>query len=427
MKKIILILLLLIAAALIAPKFIGSVVETEHQSGVNKLNENPAITINSTSFTRQWFTGTAVTEVTILLQDEGIEDITLIVEESLAFGPVIFTEDGLEFALSYSQANINFKQLILDEEIETFINDKIHLSGLLTFSKNIVSKIVIDELSKEVDGNTVASAKAVGHFTVEDNNRLYGDFNWAGLTINTSDENFTLGEIQFSLDQTLIAGNYYQGNAVSTGDFAFSLASVAASDLEENTVFSLENLLVKAESTIDDDLMKITMGYSADKVETAGQKLENANIDIVIKHLNFIVMQEINTFMAELPADDEAMFTPEKMQKLSSLIEKVLVDDPVIEVKDFSVLTAEGKIESSMDINVDKTLFDATNVMSIIPAIKANASGKAPLPFFTNLGLASMVEMYVEQGLVIQNEEELSVKIKFSQGQLEINDKVIPM
>ena len=74
MKKIILILLLLIAAALIAPKFIGSVVESEHQSGVNKLNENPAITINSTSFTRQWFTGTALTEVTILLQDEGIED-----------------------------------------------------------------------------------------------------------------------------------------------------------------------------------------------------------------------------------------------------------------------------------------------------------------------------------------------------------------
>ena len=135
MKKLFIIILLLITSGLIAPKFIGSVVETEHQAGVDKLNENPAITINSTTFDGEWFGGKAITEMTILLQDEEIEDITIIVEENLSFGPVIFTDEGLEFALSYSQANINFKELLIDEEIETFINNKIHLSGLLTFSK----------------------------------------------------------------------------------------------------------------------------------------------------------------------------------------------------------------------------------------------------------------------------------------------------
>ena len=427
MKKLIITLLVLITVGLIAPKFIGSVVETEHQAGVDKLNENPAITINSTTFTSDWFGGKATTEMTILLQDDEIEDITIIVEENLSFGPVIFTDEGLEFALSYSQANINFKELLIDEEIETFINNKIHLSGLLTFSKSIVSKIVIDEVSKEVDGNKVASTKAVGYFTLEDNNRLYGDFNWAGLTATTSDESFTIGKIQFSLDQALIAGDYYQGNAISTGDFDFSISSIAAKDTTGNTVFTLDNLLIKAMSAVSNDLMTITMNYSADKVESAGQKLENANLDVVFNGLNIKVMQEINTLMAELSAVDEEMFSPENMQKLSLLTAKLLEDDPVVEIKDFSVQTPEGKIESSMQVSVDKKLFDTTNIMSIIPAIKADANGKAPMPFFAKLGLAPMVDMYVQQGFIVQKEEELSFKVNFTQGQLNVNGNVIQL
>lgn len=427
MKKLFILILVLITACLVAPTFIGSTVETEHQSGINKLNENPAININSTVFTRQWFTGKALTEMTILLQEEGIEDITIIVEENLSFGPIIFTDDSVEFALSHSQADINFKEFIIDEEIENFINDKVHLSALLTFSKNIVSKVVIDEISKEVDGNKVTSAQALGHFTLENNNRVYGNFSWAGLTATTSEENFTLGEVKFSLDQTLIAGDYYQGNAISTGNFDFSMSSIVAKDATNNAVFSLDNLLIKAITTVNDDLMKIAMNYSVDKVETAGQALANGNLDVVFNGLNITVMQEINAFLAELPTDGEEVFTPDIMQDLSALTAKLLTDDPAFEIKDFSVETPTGKIESSMQVSIDNKLFDTTNIMSIIPAIKADANGKAPMTFFVNLGLAPMVDMYVQQGLVVQKEEELSFKVNFTQGQLNVNGQVIPL
>jgi hypothetical protein len=427
MKKTFIAIILVFIAGLIVPKFIGGVVEKEHQSVVDKLNENPAITIGSTTFTRNWFGGKAITEMTILLQDEEIDDITIIVEENILFGPVIFTDEGLELALSFSQATINFKDLFLDEEIEDFINNKIHLSGLFTFSQQIVSKIVIDEVSKEIDGNRFASAKAIGYFTLENNNRIYGDFQWAGLKATTSNENFTIEKVELSLDQTLITGDYYQGNAISTGDFDFSLASVKAIDATGNMVFALDNLLINAMSAVSNDLMKITMKYGADKVVSAGQQLENANLDVVLNGLNINVMQEINTLMSELSADGEVMFNPENMGKLSVLTAKLLVDDPVIEIKDFSVETPEGKIESSMQVNIDEKLFDTTNIMSIIAAIKADANGKAPMPFFTKLGFAPMVDMYIEQGLIIQKEEELSFKINFIQGQLKVNGNVIPL
>ena len=427
MKKLVITIILLITAALLAPKFIGSVVETEHQSGVDKLNENTAITIGSTTFTRDWFSGKAITEMTFHLQDEEIENITIVVEENLLFGPVMFTDGGVEFALSFSQADINFKELFLDEEIETFINNKIHLSALFTFSKQIVSKILIDEVSKEIDGNKVASAKAIGQFTLENKNRIYGDFHWGGLKATTSEESFTIEKVQLSLDQTLITGDYYQGNAISTGDFDFSLASVKTKDATGMMVFALDNMLIDATSAVNNDLMTITMKYSADKVVSTGQELENANLDVVLNGLNINVMQEINALMSELSTDGDIMVNPENMEKLSTLTAKLLVDDPVVEIKDFSVETPEGKIESSMQVNVDKALFDTTNIMSIIAAIKADANGKAPMPFFTKLGLGSMVDMYIEQGLVVLKEEEISFNLNLAQGQLKVNGQVIPM
>lgn len=427
MKKLFIVIILLMAAGLIAPKFIGSVVETEHQSAINKLNENPAITINSTTFIRNWFDGKAVTEMTILLQDDEVEDIIIVVEENLSFGPAIFTEDGLQFALSHSQANIHFKELLMDEEIETFMNDKIHLSGLLTFSKNIISKVVIDKISKEIDGNKVDSASAEGHFTLENNNRLYGDFHWAGLTATTSDESFTIGEIAFSLDQMLIAGDYYQGNAISTGDFDFSLSAVKAKDATGNAVFTLENLLISAMSSVNKDLMQIKMNSSADKVISTGQQLEHANLAIVFNGLNIKVMQEVNSLMTELSVDGTEMFGSENMKKLSVLTTKLLADDPVIEITDFSIETPEGKIESAMQVSVDKNLFDGANIMSIMAALKADANGKAPMPFFAKLGLAPMVDMYVQQGFIVLKEEELSIKVNFAHGQLNVNGHVIPL
>jgi len=427
MKKRFIGILLFIAAGLVAPKFIGGVVETEHQSGVDKLNKNPAITINSTRFQRNWFGGQATTEMTILLQDDEIEDITIIVEENLSFGPFISTDDGWKFALSYSQANINFKALQIDEEIETFINDRIHLSALLTFSKNIESNIIIDEVSKEIDGNKIASAKAVGKFILENDNRLYGDFSWAGLTATTSDESFIIEEVNFSLDQLLIAGDYYQGNAISTGDFNFAIGAIKANSVSGESVFSLDNLVIKALASVTNDLMKIEMNYSADKFTAVGQQLEKANLAVIFTGLNINVMQDVNALMTELSANGEAMFSPENMKKLSAVTAKLLADDPVIDITDFSVETPEGKIASAMKVSVDKKLFDTANVMSIMAAVKAHANGTAPLPFFTKLGLAPMVDMYVQQGFIIQTDDELSFKVDFSHGQLNINGNVIPL
>jgi len=411
---------------LVSPKFIGSIVETEYQSALNKLNDNPAITIQSTTFNRDWYTGKVVTEMTVLVHHKEIDEINIIIEDDLSFGPVIFTDEGIKLALSYAKSNINFTDLFMEEEVEDFIQNKIHLSVLLTFSKDIITHITIDEVSKEVDGNNIMSEKAIGKFVFENENRLYGDFNWDGLSATTQKGSFTIDNIIFSIDQKLHSGSYYLGNAVSTGNVDFSISAIKAKNATNHEVFLLSNLFFNAISSVNNDLMEIKMNYSADKLISAGQQFEHANLDIALNGVSITVMQEINAFLTGLSSDDQ-VFSLENMKKLSILTAKLLANDPTIEIADFSVETPEGKIESAMKISTNKRLFNATNFMSIMTAINATAKGKAPKVFFTNLGLASMIEHYVEQGFIIQKEDDISVNVNYSQGQLNINGKVIKL
>lgn len=427
MKRILFTVIIIVAAGLIAPKFIGSIVKTEYSSAFDKLNANPNIIVNSTQYTHHWFEGKSVTEMTINIGSPDVDDITFTVEENLLFGPVILTEQGIKFALSYSQANINFKSLDVDQEIATFINDKLHLSSLITFTKDIVTAIEIDEISKTIDGNKLVSAKAIANFTIEDSKRVVGRFNWAGLSTTTQDKSFSLSGVEFSLDQTLIAGDYYQGNAISTGDFDFTIASLNMEDSAGNAVITLENVFINAVSAVTNKLMKAEVTYHVDKMLSAGQQLENANVAIVLDRFNINVLQEINTLMATLPPESEAIFAPENQTKIAVLIEKLLVDDPILKIQDLSVQTPEGKIESKMQVSIDKKRFDAANMMSIMPAVQASADGRAPKPFFNKLGLAPMIDMYVEQGFIVQNAQDLSVKLNFAQGQLNLNGNVLAL
>ena len=427
MKKLIIFLLILASITLILPKFIGGVVESEHQTIVNKLNENPALTIKSSSFTRHWFTAEAITEITILLQNEDIHDITITIDENVSFGPVILTNKGLNFALGYSQARVKVDEDFIDTAIEDFIKDKIQLNGLITFAKHININMNIDELTNKVDGNTVTFKKAVAHFTIENNNRLFGNFDWDGLNASNNEESLSLGPVSFSLDQTLIVGDYYHGNAISTGDFNFKMAAIISKLAAGNTIFAIDNIVFNAESALQDDLMTIALNSRADKVSYIGQTLESAKLAAVFKDFNISIMQEINTILAALSTEAEPTFSEIQQQKLSQLITTLLADDPRLEISELSVQTSEGKIASSMQVSFNKSLFEPNQVMSIIPAIQVEAHGAAPMTFFEKLDLTPIITAYKEQGLLVQKDKELEVSISFAQAKLTINGQNIPL
>lgn len=427
MKKIIIALAAILLTVAILPKFIGGVVATEHQALLQQISQNPAITISKKSFERHWFTGSAHTELTLQLQSSEVADINLIIDENLIFGPIIFSVDGLNFGLSHSTAKIKVKDLIIDEEIENFINDKITISGLLTFSKEVVSRVRIAEISKEVDGNKLVSQAAYGEFTLANDKKLSGNFTWGGLTINSSNENINIGKVSFDLKQNLVAGDYYSGNAISTGYINFLVSAVKVKDLTDQEMLSITNLEMSVNTDVKDDLMTMTFGYHADEINTIGQNFKEANLTLILSDLDIKMLQEFNQFFAQINEQVDEIYLQQHMAEISTMAAKLLEKDPKLKIEDLSVQTAEGKIQSQLELYIDKNTFDPNDLMSGIMATSANANGSAPNAFFVNLGMGAMVDMYVEQGFIVRDNDLLRFAIKYSQGQLTLNGNVIPM
>jgi uncharacterized protein YdgA (DUF945 family) len=427
MRKIIMALIVLVIVTLVTPKFIGSVVESEHQAMLEKMKNNPAISIDKHSFDRSWFSGQAITDITINLYDETVPHLTISIEEELLFGPVIFSSDGFNLALSHTTAKVNLKDFIADEEIQNFINDKVTITGLLTFSKDVIARITVDEMSNEVDGNKIFSEKAYGEFTLSGDKHLLGKFTWGGLTVNTSDENVVVGEVNMNIDQTLLLGDFYSGNALSVGDANFLMSSLKATDNAGEKMLAIDKLMLSVLTEAKDDLMKMKLVYSADEIAVMGESYKKANFEVALSNLDTNVLQEFNTFFAQVPDHLDDAYLQEHMAELSVLAGKLLEKEPLFEIENLSIETPQGKIQSTFNMSLDKNKFDPANVMSAIFAVNADANGSAPESFFAKLGLLPLLDAYIEQGFLVRVEENLTFEVTFSQGQLQVNGQVIPL
>jgi uncharacterized protein YdgA (DUF945 family) len=428
MNKLIKIVMVVTALLLILPKYIGSLVETEHQNTLDKLSKNPVIEIKEKNFISHWFSGLATTEMVILLQDNTLEDLTLVIEETLSFGPIIFADDGLHFGLSHSRAHLNFKNIeALDPDLKELIKDKIHLSSLFTFSKNVIATLVVDEVLSTRRANEMHFKPVNSEFTITRDNRMYGNFHWAGLSFKANEEGIKVGEVSFNVDQTLIDGSYYDGTAITVGEFDFVIGSLVTTDSITNQPLTLESMSFKGTSNVVENQLKIALNYHIDTIDSFEHKLSNVNLDIEVDSLGLEAVKSLNEFLSNFSADANELMTPENMQKLGAIIEKLLSSGPSITVSDLSVETAQGNILSTGSLKVDQALYVPTNPMSLLQALQVDVTAEAPEKYIQKLGLLPAANQYVEQGLLLKENNKLTTKVDFSKGKLTVNSIVIPL
>jgi len=426
MKKLLIVLLVIIAVVAVSPKFIGSIVADERQSIISQLNQAEGITVTSKSYTPHWFGAQSVSEITLQLAQEGLGDITVVVNEQLSFGPIVITENDWYLALGHSDITFNSPSGLVDDEIMTFINENVHVSAMLTFADNVVALIKTDEVSFE-DGDTqfVAQSSA-GQFSLINKKDFVGELSWGGLELKSTDGSFVIGAVAMETEQSLVSGKYLEGTAILSGDAKFLVDNIHYSDVAGNQVFNLEKLLFTTSVAIKNDLLALSLAYGADKIVTVGQTFKQANLHIVLADIDVNALQELNTLLASLPANvAEQPMSAEVTKAIAELAEKFLAKDPSLKITDLSLVAEQGKIVSDFSLQIDKTRFDSKNLMSVMSALNADATGNAPAEFFTQFGVTPVINTFVEQGYLIEKDKVLSFVAKYSQAQLQINGKAI--
>ncbi|KGJ91639.1 YdgA family protein [Colwellia psychrerythraea] len=429
MKKISIALTLIFAVLLIAPKFIGSVVESEREKVLAELNETDGISLTTSTYNNGWFGATVSSELTVDLEDDGLADITLQLKENLSFGPIIITEQAWHLGLGYSAMTFNFSAADVDEKIIKLINEKLHLGVLLSFNKDVTTFINAEEMSYEDGEGAIVSAPATAQFTLINNEHISGDFSWGGLELKDKNQRFVIGNVAMSTVQKVVSGDYLQGTAILTGDATFNVEKIDMYE-QKNHIFSLTDAGLSSVVSLDNDLLALAIKYHAKEISASGQSFEQPNLEVVIANVDVNALQELNDTMASLSTgvagqDDSA----ELLAALSAVAEKVLAKDPTLKVTDLSVVTEQGKIASEFNLNINKDLFDVNNInsMAMIMALEADAKGKAPMAFLAKLGVAPMVDNFVTQGYLTKQDDEVSFEAKYVQSQLTINGKAFQL
>ncbi|MBA6342844.1 YdgA family protein [Colwellia sp. MB02u-10] len=430
MKKALFAVGALLCVGIIAPKVIGSLVEKKYEDITSRLVEHPSIEITEHSFTSDWFSGQVINKIRF----KGVEfdNVDIIVTEQLNFGPLIFSDNEFTLALASSVADVNFEVTNLDEsqqqEIAIFtqqLNEKLSISSVVSYGLNYTTHIVLEAIELEQDGNQINSGRIESEFTLSDEKYLEGYINWSGLDFNGSEMNAHVSPLTATFTQEIISGDFYTGNTLAAGDFSMQLSNISAQDSIGNELLNIENLIFIANSEIEQDLMNLHIKYGAERFKGAGQELEKLNLDIALNKLDPQVLIELNDLVMKMQQDPEN--TESYSQQLTISATKLLANNPELNINDFSLLTPEGTIKSDLQLVVDHTLYDQANPMSIIAALRADAKGVAPLPFFQKMGLEAMINMYVEQGFIMKKEAELSFAAQFAEGQLTVNGQAIAL
>ena len=431
MKKLSIAIALLLASLLIAPKFIGSVVESEREKVLVELNNTDGITLTTSQYTSGWFGAEVTSELTFSLDDAGLADVTIFLEEQLSFGPVIITEQDWHLGLGYSAVKFKFSAAEVDDEIIDLINENIHLGALLSFNKNVTTFIKTDEMSYQ-DGETViVSAPAEAEFSLINNEKIIGDFSWGGLEIKGQGERFVIGTVAMSTEQKVVSGDYLQGTAILTGDAIFNVANIDM--YEQNShVFSLNEAGLTSVVSLDDELLALKLKYHAKEISASGQSFEQPNLEVVLANIDINALQELNKLSAELSIDVAGQeYSAELLAALSEVAEQILAKEPKLTVTDLSVVTEQGKIASEFALNINKDLFDFNSVnsnsMALVMALEADAKGSVPMEFLTQFGIAPMVDNFVAQGYLTKQDNDVSFVAKYVESQLTINGKAFQL
>lgn len=429
MKNLSIAIFLMLSILLISPKFIGSMVESERQKVLEKLNETDGISLTTNQYTNGWFGADVTSELTVALDDDSLADITLLLEEKLSFGPIIITEQGVHLGLGYSAIKFTFSAIEVDEKIIKLINEKLHLGALLSFNKEVTTFIKTDKMSYQDSEIAIVSAPASAQITLINNEHIIGDFSWGGLEFKESGERFVIGKVGMSTEQKVVSGNYLQGTAILTGNATVDIENIDMYSQKSHD-FSLSNAGLATEVSLDNDLLALTLRYHAKEVSASGQNFEKPNLEVVLANIDIHAVQDLNTVIANLPLNASGKDnTTEISQALSAVVEKILAKEPNLKVTDLSVVTEQGKIVSEFTLHINKDLVDTTNLnsMALVMALEGDAKGKAPIAFLTKLGVGSMVDNLIDQGYLSKQDNDISFKANYVQSQLTVNGKTLQL
>jgi len=429
MKKFIGITLILIITYVISTFVIGSKAETHVRSLLDKINQNPTISITMSDFEKGLFSSTAKFEFKLEMpMSPDINDLpTLTFTETMYHGPILWRTSGFGLGLMDTSA-----KLVLSDEIKEAIakvksinKDTLSMTSRTTFDGSTTSYIDIAEITIDDDNVTINIHPTEADFYYSLDGHITGNFNWQGLDVVEQGSNaVSMGNVNITLDQRLIRGDLFSANSIFSGSFESTVEKIIVTPKAAPTSVDLSNFIMKGDTTVRDNLMDVDMIFSIDSIKAMNMEFTQFINDISLLSLNIDALEQMNENI--MKAQQNTDIPPELaglalLDSMSTSLPLFIETDPILKINKLGVTTDEGEISTQMEISIDKDLYKADDPNTLMMAVEVHASGEGPEAFFTKLGLAGPIDMYVQQNMLIKEDGLVKFTFDFVKGETLVN------
>ena len=410
------------------------------------------------------------------------EEYQLSMPVKVHHGPIIFAHRKVKFGFGYAHSELALPEKVINQFKNTFkaesIQPKLDLSLFVNYLNNTSLELAIPAfnlLAKEGNGQFSWSGLTSDTNVSSNLDKIEG---------NLSVDGFSLAKDQVKTVMSSIHSEYnLRKNEMGLylGDANLSFPSLIITN-NEQPIFELNKFHVYSDTNIENGLFSSHFKTSIDKVIANSKIYGPGNLEVEIRNLDATVLAQINQQVNQIQQANET----QKQQALLALLPelpKLLSKGAEFEIKEMNFVMPQGKVEGNMLISLPK--IESNNPFELIQKIQGNGKFAIPAvvlkevlvesfrqklitasqsqpqtleqgimqqmqkqtgqanqpvanqPVSTTAAAPNPIQVdqqaqvladkqiasMLQSGIIIQNENDYILEMKFSQGQLMINNK----
>lgn len=403
MKKLFIALFVLIMGSLLMVYFVAEIAEKEIKS-IFSASQSRDVSVKLISYQRNFFTATAISEVTILTDQAS--NLSFNINTDIVHYPYQAVLKNVMKITDKAMAKKAKSYFVKSQWISSIerINIFSQLSGQLTVAAG----------KYEGEKETLTSEPVVVDYQIDLKNQT-ADFklNWAGLTGTT---NGTL----FNIDTLQLASHVGELSTSSNYDYQLQINTIEVQQNNSHSV--LQGLVLNGSSqqgvlqqTIDTTNELIVHSYKINTGVT--QAFTNNRLKFALTGLYQPAFELLNT-----GSDDT--------QEIENAFVELVNHGAQLTLSQLGSTTPWGEVDGSFDLVLDQgaSLSDIMiNPYILFDYMSGNARLVLPLSLLDEPALTEPLQMGLMTGFLEKNAQTLNLKSSFQQGELIVNGRVIPL
>lgn len=415
-----------IIAAGVGPVITGNMAEKELQVLVAQLNEQSSDSVTIDAYEKGYLTAKARL---LLAMDTGVPELDsqpVSVDVAIEHGPILLQSSNL--GLAAITVNIPTEMFGLTEVLGT--EQLASYKAELGFSDSIkhTFKLLPIELKQGMDFAFTGLEANIN--SNRDLSQVKGDVNIGEAHFNYTDPNTGLAS-NSAMQASQVQVNWQEEPGhkdVMSGFSEWRAPEISMKSGMFNV--ALNDVVVKAESKVEGDAIKLSQALSVKSV-TGPMPIENINYSFTLSNIKlatyeaFLAMSDVIDSMSQDPGaseDEEAL-----KALVRPLFQKGIRNDQALSLElAGGTIKADLKAEFVGDESSADALF-AQNDEQFLAAFAADLTASADKQAVMTTPLAFMMPGWAQQGLVQMHDDKFTFEAAIKDAQLNLNGQIMPL